>query len=394
MSDSDSDIFNEWSSGVSLANSDFFEEIPGDMEHPADFTVSRDQIPDNPVNPVDPPTHFQETTVSTEIPVSAENPENGNDEPEVIDLKDGGTITIEKTNKGWKVILDSGIPGVPQENFYGNTFRQLVANLAKGKLEASKAIKKLKKEKLLGGDETPIPMQEHSNQKILTSNILTADDMYAIKNKMENPVEAFDEYFLKRFGVNPEEFKEALNSAKGAERIANALKIQAEINEINGDFIRENPDYAENYTGEVWQENARILLARMIKTYLHKTVGKNTTNTDIDELTADLFLKGFYTAENLEKAKGELIEADCFVRPVQNQPVPTTKPQPVAKRPSESTAQRIAANPEPVALGLPVRTSTPVAEPASRALTDTDLQSMSMEQLRKIAQAQLQQMKK
>ena len=48
------DLFDKWSAGVSLANNTFFEEIPADVNNPADFSVSRDQIPDNPVNPSNP----------------------------------------------------------------------------------------------------------------------------------------------------------------------------------------------------------------------------------------------------------------------------------------------------------------------------------------------------
>ena len=385
------DLFDEWSTGVSLANNTFFEEIPADVNDPANFTVSRDQIPDNPLNPSDPP------------PI----PENGNPEPvvsvpttddgpEVIQLEDGGIVTIEKTSKGWKAILDSGIPGVPQENFYGNTWRQLLANLAKGKLEASKAIKKLKKEKLLGGED-PIQTPTATPQRILTANIPSADDIYSIKNKInENPVEALDEYFKTRFGVSPEEFAEKLKSADKADKIVLAQQVKTAVDEVNGEFIKENPDYVEGYTGQdVAGKNVRLLIARVSKTFLNKKITQKTTDKEVDNTVAELYSKGFWTVENLETAKDELIESGLLERSTTPRRS-TPPPQPVTvSRPSEQPAPRIAATPgQSVApAGLPARNNTPVPEPETRALTATDLQSMPLDQLRKLAQAQIAQAK-
>ena len=386
------DLFDEWSNGVSLANNTFFEEIPADVNNPENFSVSRDQIPDNPVNPSDPPpvpeNGNQEPIVPTIVPVD--------EGPEVINLEDGGTVTIEKTSKGWKAVLDSGIPGVPQENFYGNTWRQLLANLAKGKLEASKAIKKLKKEKLLGGDD-PVQPPAPTPQRILTANVPTADDIYSIKNKIgENPVEAFDEYFVKRFGVSPEEFAEKLKSVDKADKIVLAQTIKTAVDEVNGEFIKNNPDYVEEYTGQdVAGKNARTLISRISKIYLNKKITQKTTDEEVDNTVAELYSKGFWTAENLETAKDELIESGLLERSTKPR-YSTTTPQPVAvNRPSEQPAPRIAATPgQSVApAGLSARNNTPSPEPETRALTATDLQSMPLDQLRKLAQAQIAQAK-
>jgi hypothetical protein len=386
------DLFDEWSTGVSLANNTFFEEIPADVNNPADFSVSRDQIPNNPVNPSDPPPIPENGILEPVIPVPPTD-----EGPEVIQLDDGGTVTIEKTSKGWKAVLDSGIPGVPQENFYGSTWRQLLANLAKGKLEASKAIKKLKKEKLLGGDD-PVQLPTATPQRILTANIPTADDIYSIKNKInENPVEAIDEYFQKRFNLSPEEFAEKLKSADKADKIVLAQTVKTAVDEINREFIRNNPDYVEEYTGQdVAGKNVRLLIARVSKTYLNKKITQRTSDDEVDNAVAELYSKGFWTVENLETAKEELIESGLLERSTKPRSTPTPQPQPVAvTRPSEPPAQRIAANPgQSVApAGLPARSNTPTPEPETRALTATDLQTMPLDQLRKLAQAQISQSK-
>jgi len=385
------DLFNEWSTGVSLANNTYFEEIPADVNDPANFSVSRDQIPDNPVNPSDPIPVPENGIQEPVIPVTP-----ADEGPEVINLEDGGTVTIEKTSKGWKAILDSGISGVPQENFYGNTWRQLLANLAKGKLEASKAIKKLKKEKLLGGDD-PVQTPTATPQRILTASVPTADDIYSIKNKIgENPVEAIDEYFSKRFGVSPEEFAEKLKSADKADKIVLAQQVKTAVDEVNGDFIKNNPDYVEDYTGQdVAGKNARTLIARVSKIYLNKKITQKTTDEEVDNTVAELFSKGFWTAENLETAKDELIESGLLERSTKPR-YSTPQPLPVTvNRPSEQPAPRIAATPgQSVApAGLSARNNTPVPEPSIRALTATDLQSMPLDQLRKLAQAQIAQAK-
>ena len=380
--DEQNEVFNEWSQGVSLANSDYFQEVPTELDNPANFVV-----PDQPVAP-------EQVQV---LPAAPEQVLPVDDGPEVIQLEDGGTVTIEKTSKGWKAILDSGTPGVPQENFYGGTWRQLLAGLAKGKLEASKTIKKLKKEKLLGGDEnTPLPAPVSRPLKV---SVPTADEVYAVKNKFdENIVDGFDEYFRKRFGVDPEVFAEKLKSADGAERIVNAQIIKKAIDEVNGAFVRENPDYIENYTGsDVWQENARLLISRISKTYLNKKISKKTPDEEVDNTVAELYSKGFWTVENLETAKDELIDSELLKRSTRPH-VSTTQPQqvaaPVVTRPSEPPAPRIAATPgQPMVLGFSASNSSPSATPEPRTLTDTDLQSLPMEQLRKIAAAQIQAMR-
>ena len=234
-------------------------------------------------------------------------------------------------------------------------------------------------------------------QRILTANIPTADDIYSIKNKInENPVEAFDEYFVKRFGVSPEEFAEKLKSVDKADKIVLAQTIKTAVDEVNGEFIKSNPDYTEEYSGkDVVDKNTRNLIARVSKTFLNKKITQRTSDDEVDNIIAELYSKGFWTVENLETAKDELIESGLLERSTKPR-YSAPQPQPVAvNRPSEQPAPRIAATPgQSVApAGLSARNNTPVPEPDTRALTATDLQTMPLDQLRKLAQAQIAQSK-
>ncbi len=374
-------LFDEWAEGVKLAGSPnaYFQEIETELDKPANFSLPdpKPETPDPPVAPI----------VEAQAPVQDEG-------PEVIELEGGGTVTVEKTSKGWKGVLDSQESGVPLENFYGATWRQLLANVCKGKLQASKAIRRLKKEKLLEVQETRTPEVPSAPKRTPKVTPLTADDMAEVQNLMgDNAVSGLDTYFQKRFGMSLEEVAESLKSAGDAKTIVEMQNVQRDVGEVNQDFIRENPDYAENYLSD---ENARLLIQRLAKVYLHKSVSKDLKHS-VDNVIFELYEKGFWTAENLETAKDELIESGLLELTVTPRPTPKPKREPVAviDSPSESPAPRIAASPgQTVGLGLPARNSTPTVVPDEKPLTDVDLQSLPLEDLRKIAQAQLQAMQR
>ena len=137
--------------------------------------------------------------------------------------------------------------------------------------------------------------------------------------------------------------------------------------------------------------NIRLLIGRMAKAYLNKKITKSTSQVMVDDTIADLFDKGYWTVETLEKAKEELVENGLFERPAPNR-ISTPQPQQVAapSGPSEPVASRIAAAPgQPVGFGLPARSSSPAAIPESQPLSDVDLQKLPMDQLKAIALAQL-----
>jgi hypothetical protein len=372
MPNEDKDVFNEWASGISLANptgNDFFEEIPLELDKPENFKVPT--VPEVPEVP--------------EVPTETS--------PETRIAKNGGSITLEKTSRGWRATLTSGEANSTAENFYGPNKDELIFTLAEGKLEASKAIHRLKKEKLLGGEEATLTAAPVRNTAKVEN--LSADDVYEIKNKLQdNPSEAIDAWVKKRFGLNPDEFAEALKSAPEAKRIVEAQNIKANIDEVNSEFVNQNPDYLEYVTtadNAVNEANMRILVARMAKSYLNKKITKHTPQAIVDDCIYEVYKRGKWTLENLETAKEELVESELFERPESPRSVATHKPEPVTvPGPSVPAPQRIATTTgQPVGLGIPARSSTPAVVPEEKPLTDVDLQNISLADLRMIAAAQL-----
>ncbi len=387
------DLFNEWASGISLANpasNDFFEEISTELANPQNFTVSPDQIPTNPVeakvedNPSPAPAADSQPQPTPEL-----QPQG----PEVRQAKRGGSVTLEKTSRGWRATLDPGISNLAPENFYGPNKDDLIFAVCEAKMESNKAIHKLKKEKLLGSDEPVVRNTPAPKRNVPHVTALTADDAWEIKNKLqsENPAEGFDVWVKKRFGLDPEEFAEALKSAPEAKRILEAQKVKTDIDEVNSEFIGSNPDYAEQYLTE---DNAKVIVIRMAKAHLNKRLAKNTPQSAIDDAIYELYNGGFWTADNLETAKDELIESGLLERSTPNRTVSEPTPsQPVAvvSGPSVPEVPRIAPKTgQPVGLGLPARNNSAAVVPEDKPLTDVDLQNMPLDKLRALAAYQMQ----
>jgi hypothetical protein len=380
----DNDMFKEWSAGVSLANApsnEFFEEVPMELDKPSEFRVDPEQIPVAPVEVVPPALE----------PVEPEK--NSETRPG----KHGGQITLEKTSRGWRAVLESGEPSIATENFYAANKDDLIFSVLDGKLEASKAVRRLKKEKLLGSDDRVPPTPQSVpiiQQSIPSATALTADDVVEIRNKMQdNPGEAFDIYLRKRFGMDPEQFSAALKVAEEAKSLVTAQNVKADVEEVNQEFIRNNPDFANDYAGP---ENVHKLIARMAKAYLNKRIKDNSPQSVIDNIIYDLYTRGYWTPENLETAKEELIDSGLLVKTTPVSEVPPPQPQQVAPNPGPSVpvAPRIATQTgQPVGLGIPARSSAPSAVPEEKPLSDVDLQKLPMNDLRRIAEAQLRAMK-
>ena len=377
-------VYNEWAAGLSIANppsNEYFEEIPTELNNPANFSVDPSQIPENrnPLEqPSSPPTPPQ--------PIA----EPQDEAPEVLEVEGGGEVTLEKTNKGWHAQLDCKDSSIAVQNFYGANLKKLVLSFAKAQVNASKAIRKLKKEKLLGGDE-PARVAANTPQQpaVPKVSVLTADEEYEIKNKLnENlPSQAFDVWAKKRFGLDVDQLAAALKSAGNAERIVEAQKIKSEVEDVNQDFVSQNPDWAEEYSGS--PQNLRRLVGRMSKHYLGKKITDKTPQTTVDDVIYELYSGGFWTVENLETAKEELIDSGLLDKVESPRQVSQPQPQPVAPpSPSVPTARIAPTTGQTAVFGTPVRNSTPTST-EERTLSDVDLQTMPLDQLRLLAQAQL-----
>lgn len=381
----DDNFFDEWSSGVSLANpgpsNEFFEEFQGNLDKPADFHVDPEQIPANPIAHHSDP----EATPIQPVPPTVED-----DGPEVLEIDGLGTVSLEKSSKGWKAVVSSNDRGISDQNFYGPNLKQLVLNFAKNALNGTIAIRKLKTEKLLGGTE---PDHQPTPQRIINPSVstLTADDIIGIKNELaDNPDKAISDWMQKKFGSNLDELAEALKAAPEAKRLVDAQTVKADTAEVIDDFLKNNQDYSTEYNTA---ENGRSLVRRLAKVHLKKTVSKDL-KVNIDDVIYELYKSGNWTEENLEAAKEELIDAGALQRVSTSVPATPQSPQPAAPQSASEPPKRIATNPgQPAGLGLPARGSTSVVIPEEKPLSDINLSELPMDQLRKIAMAQLQAMK-
>lgn len=389
------DLYDEWSKGMqvvpeSTANqNEFFQSYDMNLDKPAEFQVPPESLPANPTE------QRSESTVENQTPPVNVAPEAPDETPEVMEVEGGGTLTLEKTSKGWHATLDSGEPNIVAENFYGSSLKKLALNMAKAKLSATKAILKLKKEKLLGGDEptrtVDIPAKPSRPQ--INVNQLSADDVYAIKQKFaeERPDEAFDLWLSKKYNVKPEEFADALKDAKEAKKIVEAQRVKGEIDEVNTEFVKSNPDWNEEY-GNV-SSNLRMLVGRMAKAYLNKKITAKTPQPVVDTTIYELFSGGFWTVENLETAKEELIESGLLEKSVSRATPPTVNTPPAAPLVSPSVPDKgipgKAGQNAGAGFGLPVRGTSAPVEPSNTPPSDVDLYNLPLDQLRKIAQAQL-----
>lgn len=383
MPATETSLYQEWSSGLSLANppsSEYFEEIPTELNNPGNFQVPSEQIPENR-NPLEHP--IQPTLVQAVEPQD--------ETPETLDVEGGGTVTLEKTSKGWHAALDCKDPNIAVQNFYGNNLKKLVLSFAKAQVNASKVIRKLKKEKLLGGDEPVVTSVAPVAKQVPKVSTLTADEEYEIRNKLtDTPSQAFDSWIKKRFGLDPDQLAEALKSSTEAKRIVDAQTIKAEVDEINQEFVAQNPDWAEEYSGVA--QNLRKLVGRMSKAYLNKKITDKTPQAVVDDTIYELYSRGSWTVENLETAKEELIDSGLLDKSESHRQVAPPQPQQEAPRTEQPPvpATRIATpTGQPVGVfGTPVRNSSPTTT-EDKPLSDVDLQTMPLDQLRLLALAQL-----
>lgn len=284
------------------------------------------------------------------------------DEPEVVELPDGGTLTFQKTSKGWEAVLDSGTSASP-ERFKGKNKNEVMIAMASGKLNATKKIRELNREIKLGPGPVAPPAQP--TQNTAASRKLTADEVFAVKTKFDSdPDAALSEWFELRTGRSVDVL--IAQADKGANADAN-LQMDA----VNLAFIQSNPDYY----GDKDFKNYISLVKYLAKYKLHKVI----QDKEADKTRFDLYNTGLWTVENLEEAFQELSNDGLLVlAPRSSKPaLPVVAPDPEpTPRPSERIV-RTETRPR-AALGIRTTDITPVTPPAVPvAPSAEDLDSLS-----------------
>jgi hypothetical protein len=228
-------------------------------------------------------------------------------QPEVTTFEDGSSLTVEKTKKGWKATLDSNT-GAQPEVFYGDTQKAMYAEVARGKVNATRKIRELNKSVKLGNAEPVVPRVTTSKS---TLRELTADEIVEYKVLMDsNPQKAMDYFNEKRYGLKPEEFAKKLNEGTVARQLG-------DIESTGKAFVANNPDYYPV------RENFIKVVQYLVKKYFGRAI---SPNEDFDALTLDLLDAGAWSVESLEAAKEDLLDSELLILPPKTVRVETTPP--------------------------------------------------------------------
>lgn len=321
------------------------------------------------------------TPTPTPAAVSPQNEPEPEDVPEVKTFADGSSVTIEKTNKGWKGTLDNN-DGGGKEVFYGKTKNELLVNSLAAKAQATKKIrtqeKELKRFKLQNEPVTPAAPAPEARP-----STITADDVFKIKTQMEaNPVDAVEEVIKKRTGMGLEELARTANEGREAKRILGQEGVAK-------DFMSLNPDYwpDENY------ENYRNMVIYLGKHKLHKNVPD--TQASIKSASDEMYDRGLWTVSSLQEAFDYLKSEDLLIMapelPEEETPVQEPAPAPVvAAAPAQPPANSRIVRTGPRA-GLGIRSSGASAPPpapvSTKPPTVEELENMTDDEIARLMAA-------
>lgn len=240
-------------------------------------------------------------------------------EPQVVEYEDGSSVTIEKTKKGWRAVLESATGGSP-EVFYGATKDEMYLNVAAGKIQATKKIREQNRTIKLN---SPVIQAEPVRQ---TSRELTADEIFTLKAQQEeNPGQAIETYVKTKYGRSLGEIVES------AER-GNAAQLILARESAGREFAQTNPDYYpvdDNY----WS---------MVKWLAKFKLQKNLNAANESDLLNELTVRGLYTVDTLTEAFEDLKDSGLISfspQPVEVEPEPEPQPAP-APRVAENATRR------------------------------------------------------
>lgn len=326
-----------------IANEEELESDPGDAPPP--------ELPsDEPPAPPAPPVHT----------------------PEVTEMEDGSILTVEKTNKGWRAILDSGIGNA--EVFYGKTKDEMWMNVAAAKVHATRHIRELnKKIKLTARPEATVTQQVPITQ----SRQLTADEIFEIKNQVQtDPTLAFDSYFQKRTGLTLDQLVDLANEGRQA-------RVELEMEATAREFKSNHPEYLQI------DRNYLAMVGWLAKYKLNRTLTPQNQN----EIMGLLYHNGAWTAENLEEAFQDLAQDELLELSVEDEAAPETEEEqavPLA-RPTQAPAPpapnpriaRVRVGPR-AGLGIRTRETTSVPTDSSRPPSAEELDNLSDAEISKL----------
>jgi hypothetical protein len=272
--------------------------------------------------------------------------------PEVIEYEDGSALSIEKTPKGWRAVLDSG-SGNP-EVFYGKTQNEMWTNVAAAKMHATRHIRDLdRKIKLTARPEPQTPPPALAAPR---PRALTADEITEIRTQLNSdPALAFDNYFQKRTGLTIDQ----LTALASEGRVA---RQELEAESVVRVFKARHPEY------ETLDENYKAMLGWLAKYKLNRTLNDDNQY----EIITALYDRGLWTPENLDEAFEDLAQDGLLELASSSEQDQDDAPEPAAPAPPQPAAPpaqnpRIAAVRVGQRAGLGIRQRETVAVPPSAA---------------------------
>jgi hypothetical protein len=332
------------------------DEVSGLMEK------AKGGVPDNtPVAPVN----------DTPQPVDS-------NAPEVIDLGDGSTVTIEHFPDKIQATLDPGTGG-GREVFHARTETELNRILLVAKINASNKIRELNQE-IKTTRATPASKPRVVRAPVSQTKELSADEIFTIKTELAtNPDLALEKWFQLKTGLSTDQLSQMAKQGKEA-------SLEQMTAAVSQEFVSENPDY--------WpvRENYDTLLRYLVQKY---NVGFYTKQgQDIcDSMLEALANNNVFTLDNLNLAFVELSEGGFLLmrdenednsqdednegneESVNNETAPQ-KPQPAETNRIVRPAGRPTA---PANFGIRVRDSRGPVETEKSGLSDEDLDNLSDE---------------
>jgi hypothetical protein len=285
--------------------------------------------------------------------------------PEVIEYEDGSTLSIDKTGKGWRAVLDSG-SGNP-EIFYGKTKDEMWSNVAAAKMHATRHIRDLDRKIKLTARPAPA-VAPAPNQATPQVRALTADEIFEIKNQLkDDPGLALDTYFQKRTGLS-------IDQLVGLASQGGLAKHELEAEATVRVFKAEHPEYL------MIDSNFKAMLGWLTKFKL----GRTLTDQNQDEMMDAVYRAGAWTPQNLDEAFEDLAQDGLLefdpAPPEEGEPEPQAEPAPVAQPATPAQNPRIANVRVGQRAGLGLRQRETVNVPrtgAPRPPSDEEFESMT-----------------
>ena len=331
--------------------------------------------PDEPVLPgSDPDDVLQPNVVSNQVvpPVPVvvpdEEPDSG---PEVFEVGDGGTVTLQRDKGWWIAALQNAVGGSPQV-YKGKNKNSLLAEVLKAQLNATAKIRDLNRQlKFSKTKPVVLAAPKVPPQGTFAPRELTADEIIDLKLKLEeNPALALSEWFQKASGLSLGQLQKLQEDA----RIGKEARLGQLADEIGTTFCAKHPEYY----------GCPANFVKLVDYLASLRLGKHADDKNAMSVLYELLEGDFYNEDELEDAykdlseSGLLISAPRKVVPVTPPVNPAPEPPVVPAAPQPNRIVRTETRPR-AAFGIQRSdvTSVPASNETQNAPTADDFENMT-----------------